>query len=1484
MISDIDRQEGEMNKREFASMIVKYWYLIEFLEQPDFPMQSREGKALCLKASKEETCVKQITLYDNLSVQEKSGEIMIFEEPCMALQNDANIYPSHKILSDEIHICLGKLERHIFSDCLQQIFCEDLELPEKNHGKICLIGLKCDEQGKYIPDSFTISPLLWGICRLLAHTGELTKANMAEFLSIAEYESDVWLLGERLVELEDGKRAGKPLTRELLNSIMDEVEKEYLVKLIPKEKKMNREGAVIYRRYRSEADKLQDMDVFHYSDLANSFFAKDLQMVEKAIDRETFGNIPMEREILDYITGLYAEEMPGLHWLDFDKRIDVRNNIKKNGKDLVDFFHHYLDVKKAPLGKWPSKFMPCLMQQLAVNLSWKPSSENPPVFSVNGPPGTGKTTLLKEIIAGNIVERASLLIKYKDPDDAFVLQHFQDGDKRKRGYSDYCWGYYDFQDKKLKNYGMLVASCNNAAVENITKELPDGVALLKGISPKKNVEESVREGLLEVKDLFEIDKAGQEPYSVWNQQTGRSEIRKYPDIYFTKLANDLAKRRDGEWNCWGLISAPFGKTSNLKQYINSVLKPYIGSFGSNEVILRRKEEYADAVQRFKNQYQKVKRMEQKLQKLSSSREYFMRHQEKYINEIQKAEERQAQEIQNKTKIQKSIQELEQKIEIAESVLKNYQLELRDQQKYKLQQDKARQEAGNHIQNIRQKIMGLENSRRFLDIVLEIFRRPTMLSRTIQEQYQVLEKAEQVLCAEETKVRQMQQKLEENNRRYKEQKGVMIGFGKERKQLFEEQQTCLRSISQLGEQIENCRKKILKFSDTYLNQLKEASAQEGASSMTVLNEEFFKQYDSNDNEKSTAAQVSNPWYTEVYNREREKLFYEALQLHKAFLLGSKSCLWNFKNLLLLWKEPRSDDDKKVVAFSKRDRENAFGALLNTVFLLTPVLSTTFASAGTMLSPIRKMGEIGCLIIDEAGQAAPQMALGSLFRCRRAIIVGDPKQVEPVVTDELDLIKQVIQNEYTGHYQAKNLSVQGFADRLNMVGTTYIEQEKNLWVGCPLVVHRRCISPMFEISNSLSYNYIMKQQTIPPNPEKEASFCRESSGWINVSGSEKSNSGKNHFVEAQGKKAWELIQKAFQLTEEMPSLFVITPFTTVRDSMKKLLRSQREYSEDKRMAEWVETCIGTVHTFQGKEADQVIFLLGCDKNALSAVRWVNTNIVNVAVTRAKYRLYVIGDYTVWQYSDLFRKVKGILDSHALRTLQKAADVPETVQSKKQIERLMKEVPGADSLTMDGKLEDSLVMPFFQEIDNIWKNHTVTPEQLKVFGLTEEEMEKLPSMIRQRLVSSILLHEFFDVMREQYCVEEMDASCVGILFCKTMESMLKEMLLDKLKNLFPEEKIYKEKLCNLREERVTTGTFTYILEQEKIRSYLAGRRVLLSGEVCDEQWWMIYAEGLEEFRKLRNICCHSEPLGWEQEKKLIQILFERQEFMKTMVGDSL
>ena len=90
-----------------------------------------------------------------------------------------------------------------------------------------------------------------------------------------------------------------------------------------------------------------------------------------------------------------------------------------------------------------------------------------------------------------------------------------------------------------------------------------------------------------------------------------------------------------------------------------------------------------------------------------------------------------------------------------------------------------------------------------------------------------------------------------------------------------------------------------------------------------------------------------------------------------------------------------------------------------------------------------------------------------------------------------------------------------------------------------------------------------------------------------------------------------------------------FTSVVEGLKKEIRESDFYKLNKEYYnEWMESNIGTVHTFQGKEANEVVLLLGCDQDAKGAVTWVNANIINVAVTRAKYRLCIIGDYKIWK----------------------------------------------------------------------------------------------------------------------------------------------------------------------------------------------------------------------------------------------------------------
>lgn len=390
---------------------------------------------------------------------------------------------------------------------------------------------------------------------------------------------------------------------------------------------------------------------------------------------------------------------------------------------------------------------------------------------------------------------------------------------------------------------------------------------------------------------------------------------------------------------------------------------------------------------------------------------------------------------------------------------------------------------------------------------------------------------------------------------------------------------------------------------------------------------------------------------MYMREekRERLLSEAEELgfsHELIEeLRKKTKDWNqdnitneiideFENLNLFVYEAYNNG-----RYTLEEKKEMFPHLFNALSIVIPVLSSTFAAVGRFLKHAGNES-LGMLVVDEAGQAIPQSALGAIYRTKQAIIVGDPLQVEPVVTIPrvlIDILADSVGVE--SKYKVIENSVQTFADCINEFNGMIGERQ----VGCPLVVHRRCIEPMFSISNMISYDNRMFNMTNKKEEylKEEQPFLLKKSGWIDVVGPE--NGRKNHFVKNQAEKVCQLLEQAVEIYDNLferdECIFIITPFRTVAESMRSFVNDyfrNKGYDRDC-LISWTKKCIGTVHTFQGKGANEVLFVLGCSKMSVGAMNWVvkKANILNVAVTRAKYRIGFIGDMQDWKKLKYFRE---------------------------------------------------------------------------------------------------------------------------------------------------------------------------------------------------------------------------------------------------------
>ena len=326
--------------------------------------------------------------------------------------------------------------------------------------------------------------------------------------------------------------------------------------------------------------------------------------------------------------------------------------------------------------------------------------------------------------------------------------------------------------------------------------------------------------------------------------------------------------------------------------------------------------------------------------------------------------------------------------------------------------------------------------------------------------------------------------------------------------------------------------------------------------------------------------------------RINVFIKALNLHKA-------AIWSQK----------TKSGANLAAFcdlGKFKKKEQAREILKSLFFVVPVVSSTFASFGRFFSDFGE-NDIRLLLVDESGQANISNAVGALYRSKTAVIVGDPLQLEPVVTLPENLNDVLLgYTEASREFNVATTSLQACADKTQKIGA-YIGQT---WVGSPLIVHRRCDNPMFNVANETTYDGAM----VWGKGKNKNSLAKATSCWIDIKTSVWSGNGSEAELAA-----------ADQIYESLKTLIganasehikIITPFTDVVKQSAVLQKQGK-----------IRIRANTIHTMQGQEAKVVIFILGGASAGARAWASAKPNLLNVALTRAKEYIYIVGDKDAW-----------------------------------------------------------------------------------------------------------------------------------------------------------------------------------------------------------------------------------------------------------------
>lgn len=254
----------------------------------------------------------------------------------------------------------------------------------------------------------------------------------------------------------------------------------------------------------------------------------------------------------------------------------------------------------------------------------------------------------------------------------------------------------------------------------------------------------------------------------------------------------------------------------------------------------------------------------------------------------------------------------------------------------------------------------------------------------------------------------------------------------------------------------------------------------------------------------------------------------------------------------------------------------------------------------------------VVIDEASQCDIASALPLLMRAKRAVVIGDPMQLRHVSKLHSTRDETLMATHGITHLPQWSYSSQSLFDLAASIvdGRCLVD----------LRDHHRSDADIISFSNEYFYEGRLRVATHYDRlnrPDTDRAVR-----WIQVDGRVTTPSGGSSLNLPEAEAAVTELERLAQQGYS-GSVGIVTPFRPQANRILDMARSRPSLTAFLNSSDFT---VGTAHSFQGDERDVIIFSpVVADGVSPGSLRFLqnNSNLFNVAITRARAALLIVGD---------------------------------------------------------------------------------------------------------------------------------------------------------------------------------------------------------------------------------------------------------------------